>query len=110
MDGSISCLRIGLLQHYLLTPFLCSLLCSLLSVQVNFPLCTIAHMPRLPEHCVEYVKVLQWPKEQPFGEDVAIDGDDPAHVQWIYEKSLERAQQYNISNVTYRLTQGLRLD
>ena len=30
--------------------------------QINFPLCTIAHTPRLPEHCVEYVKILLWPK------------------------------------------------
>lgn len=35
--------------------------------QVNYPLCTIAHTPRLPEHCVEYAKVLLWPKENPFG-------------------------------------------
>ena len=35
--------------------------------QVNFPLCTIAHTPRLPEHCVEYAKVLVWPQELPFG-------------------------------------------
>uniref|UniRef100_A0A2D4GB47 NEDD8-activating enzyme E1 catalytic subunit n=1 Tax=Micrurus corallinus TaxID=54390 RepID=A0A2D4GB47_MICCO len=35
--------------------------------QVNFPMCTIASMPRLPEHCIEYVRILQWPKEQPFG-------------------------------------------
>lgn len=75
--------------------------------QVNFPLCTIAHTPRLPEHCVEYVRVLLWPKEQPFGAGVAIDGDDPEHVQWIHEKSLERAREYNIQGVTYRLTQGV---
>lgn len=24
-------------------------------------------MPRLPEHCIEYAKILQWPKEKPFG-------------------------------------------
>ncbi|KAK3742039.1 hypothetical protein QZH41_019245 [Actinostola sp. cb2023] len=35
--------------------------------QVNFPLCTIAHTPRLPEHCVEYAKVLLWPQDKPFG-------------------------------------------
>ncbi len=76
--------------------------------QVNFPLCTLAHTPRLPEHCVEYVRILQWPKENPFGgEEVGIDGDDPAHINWIYERSLERAAQYNISGVTHRLTQGV---
>ena len=75
--------------------------------QVNFPLCTIAHTPRLPEHCVEYVRLLVWPKEQPFGEGVAIDGDDPAHVSWVLEKSLERANEFGIHGVDYRLTQGV---
>ncbi|XP_057278887.1 NEDD8-activating enzyme E1 catalytic subunit isoform X4 [Pezoporus wallicus] len=75
--------------------------------QVNFPMCTIASMPRLPEHCIEYVRILQWPKEQPFGEGVALDGDDPEHIQWIYQKSLERASQFKIKGVTYRLTQGV---
>uniref|UniRef100_A0A452RVR3 NEDD8-activating enzyme E1 catalytic subunit n=1 Tax=Ursus americanus TaxID=9643 RepID=A0A452RVR3_URSAM len=74
--------------------------------QVNFPMCTIASMPRLPEHCIEYVRILQWPKEQPFGEGIPLDGDDPDHIQWIFQKSLERASQYNIRGVTYRLTQG----
>ncbi|XP_068671161.1 NEDD8-activating enzyme E1 catalytic subunit-like isoform X2 [Montipora foliosa] len=75
--------------------------------QVNFPLCTIAHTPRLPEHCIEYAKVLVWPQEHPFGEGVPVDGDDPAHVQWIFEKAKERADSYNIQGVTYRLTQGV---
>nr|KAF6476752.1 ubiquitin like modifier activating enzyme 3 [Rousettus aegyptiacus] len=75
--------------------------------QVNFPMCTIASMPRLPEHCIEYVRMLQWPKEQPFGEGVPLEGDDPEHIQWIFQKSLERASQYNIRGVTYRLTQGV---
>ncbi|XP_060095499.1 NEDD8-activating enzyme E1 catalytic subunit isoform X1 [Heteronotia binoei] len=74
--------------------------------QVNFPMCTIASMPRLPEHCIEYVRILQWPKEQPFG-GVPLDGDDSEHIQWIYERSLERAAQFNIKGLTYRLTQGV---
>lgn len=73
---------------------------------VSYPLCTIANTPRLPEHCVEYVKVVVWPKENPFG-GVPLDGDDPQHVSWIYEKSVERAHQFNISGVTYRLVQGV---
>ncbi|RLU24321.1 hypothetical protein DMN91_002409 [Ooceraea biroi] len=73
--------------------------------QVTYPLCTIANTPRLPEHCVEYVKVIQWPKENPF--DCAIDGDDPQHINWIYEKSNERAAQFGIQGLTYRLVQGV---
>jgi len=80
--------------------------------QINFPLCTIAHTPRLPEHCVEYVKILLWPKENPFSnhandESIPIDGDDPQHVNWIFEKAQERANNYGIRGVTYRLTQGV---
>uniref|UniRef100_A0A8C5R5W2 NEDD8-activating enzyme E1 catalytic subunit n=1 Tax=Leptobrachium leishanense TaxID=445787 RepID=A0A8C5R5W2_9ANUR len=78
--------------------------------QINFPLCTIATMPRLPEHCIEYVRILQWPKDQPFGEGVQLDGDDPEHIQWIYKNSLERAAQFKIRGVTYRLTQAFSFD
>lgn len=75
--------------------------------QINFPLCTIAHTPRLPEHCIEYVRVLLWPKDEPFGPGVHIDGDNPDHVSWIYKKARERANEYHIQGVTYRLTQGV---
>ncbi|KAF7268248.1 hypothetical protein GWI33_018610 [Rhynchophorus ferrugineus] len=71
--------------------------------QVTYPLCTIANTPRLPEHCVEFVKVVQWPKENPFG--VPLDGDDIQHTTWVYERSLERANQFNIQGVTFRLVQ-----
>jgi len=47
-----------------------------------------------------------WPQDKPFGE-VSIDGDDPAHLKWIYEKSVERANEFGIQGVTYRLTQGV---
>ncbi|XP_067360790.1 NEDD8-activating enzyme E1 catalytic subunit isoform X3 [Channa argus] len=75
--------------------------------QINFPMCTIASMPRLPEHCIEYVRVLLWPKVTPFGDGVALDGDDPEHIQWVYQRSLERAAEFNITGVSYRLTQGV---
>jgi NEDD8-activating enzyme E1 len=38
--------------------------------QVTYPLCTIATKPRLPEHCIEYARVISWTNEKPFGEDV----------------------------------------
>ncbi|KAL4707608.1 hypothetical protein ACJJTC_002974 [Scirpophaga incertulas] len=75
--------------------------------QKTYPLCTIANTPRLPEHCVEYVKVIQWAKENPWGATTPLDGDDPQHVAWVLEKAQERALKHGISNVTYRLTQGV---
>ncbi|XP_016104102.1 NEDD8-activating enzyme E1 catalytic subunit-like [Sinocyclocheilus grahami] len=70
---------------------------ELYPLQITFPMCTIASMPRLPEHCIEYVRVLQWPKDKPFGE----------HDQWVFQESLKRAAEFNITGVTYRLTQGV---
>ncbi|CAI5446694.1 unnamed protein product [Caenorhabditis angaria] len=72
--------------------------------QINFPLCTIAHTPRLPEHCVEYIKVVVWPKEK---SEENLDADDPKHVEWVYEKAIARAKEYDIRGVTRRLTSGV---
>ncbi|CCD63395.1 NEDD8-activating enzyme E1 catalytic subunit [Caenorhabditis elegans] len=74
--------------------------------QVNFPLCTIAHTPRLPEHCIEYIKVVVWPEEKPF-EGVSLDADDPIHVEWVLERASLRAEKYNIRGVDRRLTSGV---
>lgn len=73
--------------------------------QISYPLCTIANTPRLPEHCIEYVKIIQWEKQNPF--QAPLDGDDPQHITWIYEKAVERANQFNISGLSYRLVQGV---
>eukprot|EP01147_Barroeca_monosierra_P002066 gene2066-5125_t len=64
--------------------------------QVNFPMCTIANTPRLPEHCIEYARV-----------GGPLDGDNPEHLTWLYEKSQARAAEFQITGVTYRLTQGV---
>ncbi|KAI6654786.1 NEDD8-activating enzyme E1 catalytic subunit-like isoform X2 [Oopsacas minuta] len=75
--------------------------------QVTYPLCTIATNPRLPEHCIEYVKLFRWKKEEPFGANVQIDGDNPEHIQWVCDQSEKRANEYRIEGVNYRLTQGV---
>lgn len=67
------------------------------------PLCTIASIPRQPEHCVEWAHVIAWDEEKPFPK---LDKDDPEHVTWLYQKALTRAQEFNIPGVTYSLTQG----
>lgn len=75
--------------------------------QVNYPQCTIANNPRLPEHCVEWVTSILWPKENPFGSGVKVDGDNVEHIQWIVEKAGQRAKDHNISGINFRFTQGV---
>ena len=38
----------------------CSL--DMFNKPTTFPICTIANTPRLPEHCIEWASVLEWPK------------------------------------------------
>ncbi|KAI9004404.1 NEDD8 activating enzyme [Hyaloraphidium curvatum] len=80
--------------------------CSLdMHAQRNaFPICTIANTPRLPEHCIEWASVIQWPKEFP---DTKLDGDDPEHITWLLNAATARAREFNIQGVTYSLTQGV---
>ena len=47
-----------------------------------------------------------WPKEKPF-EGAGIDGDNPQHLDWIYQRSAKRASEFGIEGVTMRLTQGV---
>jgi ubiquitin-activating enzyme E1 C len=67
------------------------------------PLCTIATIPRQPEHCIEWAHVIAWEKEKPFPK---LDKDDLEHVTWLYQKALARAKEFGIEGVTYSLTQG----
>ena len=67
------------------------------------PLCTIASIPRQPEHCIEWAHIIAWDEEKPFPK---LDKDDPEHVTWLYQKALARAQEFDIPGVTYAVTQG----
>lgn len=81
----------------------CSL--DMLSRQTVYPICTIANTPRLPEHCIEWASVLEWPRVH--GEGKKLDKDDPEHILWLLERAQARAAQHNIEGVTYALTQGV---
>jgi len=96
---------------------------------VHAHLCTIADVPRIPEHCVQYVMILVWPRlktldtvdkfelfEKPKDWDdskgmweppglIKLDKDDPLHMSWIFRRAEERAKTFNIKGVTYHLTQ-----
>lgn len=68
------------------------------------PLCTLATIPRQPQHCIEWAHIIAWPQER---KDEIADMDDPEHVSWLYQKALARAAEFNIPGVTYSMTQGV---
>ena len=68
------------------------------------PLCTLATIPRQPEHCIEWAHIIQWELKKPFPK---LDNDDPEHITWLYQEALTRAKEFNINGVTYSLTQGV---
>lgn len=80
----------------------CSL--DMLTKATSYPICTIANTPRIPEHCIEYASIIEWPKAFP---GKKADTDNPEHISWLYQTALNRANQFNIEGVTYSLTQGV---
>ena len=68
------------------------------------PLCTLAAIPRQPQHCIEWAHIIKWEEER---KDTTLDTDDPEHITWLYQKALSRAKEFNISGVTYSMTQGV---
>ncbi|KAJ3015952.1 hypothetical protein HKX48_004291 [Thoreauomyces humboldtii] len=70
----------------------------------TYPMCTIANTPRLPEHCIEWASVLEWPREFP---EKKLDGDDPEHIKWLLDRASSRAKEFDITGVTYSLAQGV---
>lgn len=67
------------------------------------PLCTLATIPRQPQHCIEWAHIIKWEEER---KDIVLDTDDPEHITWLYQTALKRAKEFNIPGVTYSLTQG----
>jgi ubiquitin-activating enzyme E1 C len=68
------------------------------------PLCTIATIPRQPQHCIEWAHQIAWQDKR---KDDAFDSDDMEHIGWIYNAALERSKEFNIPGVTFQMTQGV---
>lgn len=73
--------------------FECTL--ELFPPKTTFQICTIAHTPRRPEHCIEYARIFKWAEDKPFldekGEPEKPDMDNPLHLRWMYEVAKKRA-------------------
>ncbi|PYI21944.1 NEDD8-activating enzyme E1 catalytic subunit [Aspergillus japonicus CBS 114.51] len=68
------------------------------------PLCTIATIPRQPQHCIEWAHQIAWQEQR---KDDTFDSDDLEHIGWIYNAALARARQFQIPGVTFQMTQGV---
>jgi NEDD8-activating enzyme E1 len=68
------------------------------------PLCTLATIPRQPQHCIEWAHIIAWEEHR---KDETLDTDDPEHITWLYRTALERAKEFGIQGVTYSMTQGV---
>ncbi|KAF7593135.1 hypothetical protein BBP40_012014 [Aspergillus hancockii] len=68
------------------------------------PLCTIATIPRQPQHCIEWAHQIAWQEQR---KDDSFDSDDMEHIGWVYNAALERAKQFHIHGVTFQMTQGV---
>merc|ERR1712066_618580 len=72
-----------------------------------FQSCTIASIPRKPEHCIAYAHKMLWPRLKSFkdvnnyemvkegqkGSGPTFDSDEAHHMSWVYERALERAKE-----------------
>ena len=81
--------------------------------QRGVPMCTLENVPRVPEHCVLYIKGKTWEVEKPFGVDdkgemVHLDGDNPEHIIWVMQKAKERQEKFKLEgNIDFAFTQGV---
>jgi ubiquitin-activating enzyme E1 C len=68
------------------------------------PLCTIATIPRQPQHCIEWAHQIAWQEKR---KDEPFDSDNMEHISWIYSAALERSRQFSIPGVTFQMAQGV---
>jgi len=86
----------------------------------TFQSCTIASIPRRPEHCIAYAHKVMWnrlkwlknateyeletDKNKPDPCGVSLDKDDVDHMSWIFNRASERAKEFKIEGVNFNLT------
>jgi hypothetical protein len=42
-----------------------------------------------------------------FIDDAQLDADNPTHVKWVHDAAMNRADEYGIRGINYRLVQGV---
>ena len=77
---------------------------DMITPKTSYPICTIASTPRLPEHCIEWASILEWPR---CFKSKKFDASDPEQLEWMYQTALARAKDYDIKGVTKALTLGV---
>jgi ubiquitin-activating enzyme E1 C len=70
----------------------------------TYQICTIANVPRLPEHCIAYAFQEEWPKEFP---DRQYDTDCAEDMIWINKRAEDRANMFGIEGVNFMKTMGV---
>lgn len=99
------CRRIDISQHR--TPCIeCEMyLYSNVAQRKEVPMCTLETVPRIPEHCVLYVQLKEWPSQHPryshqdsgtACEAEELDLDNPAHIRWVAERARQRQEAFHI--------------
>lgn len=69
------------------------------------PMCTLENVPRIPEHCVLYVKEKLWKDLRP---DEDLDADIPEHITWVAEMAQERQKAFRLGGtIDYSFTLGV---
>ena len=71
--------------------------------ETTFALCTVKEIPRQPEHCIQYVMMIEWPENF----ERSMDKDSREDMQWVCDRAIIRAEKYNIKGVDYKLTMGV---
>jgi ubiquitin-activating enzyme E1 C len=70
----------------------------------SYQICTIANVPRLPEHCIAYAFQIEWPDNFP---DRNYDTDCAEDMIWINKRAEDRARMFGIEGVNFMKTMGV---